>query len=256
MVQPLLGKEILITRDQSQSKRLAEMVTDLDGIPVEIPLLKISCSKDSFHNFLTDYQWIIFTSANGVHCFFNILMQQTPDMSYLSSVQFAVVGQKTEKALNEYGFQANFIPSIFTAEALADELLNQIQIKGNLLIVKGNKSLSVLQNKFRSQDVPFEELEIYETKRNEAGMKKLQTYFSNHTPDFITFTSPSAVDAFIEADLEEVYMETALSIPCVCIGTTTEKHANDLGFRNTLIPDQFTIEGMIKRIVHYIKEKG
>ncbi|WP_404453292.1 uroporphyrinogen-III synthase [Virgibacillus necropolis] len=260
MLQPLQGKEILITREKSQSKSFADLIVAQDGIPIEIPLLKITCKSydEKLHLFerLKDYQWIFFTSANGVHCFFQWIKKYLVSLNKLDSVQFAVVGHKTEKALLEYGVSASFVPSVYNAEVMADEFLQQNIMDGPLLIVKGNRSRKVLQEAFMKSKVVFDEIVTYETESNRENQTLLNDYFNKQYPDFLTFTSPSSVEAFMEMNLYAEHLKQVLKIPCVCIGTTTEAHAKELGFVQTLVPNQYTIEGMVETIAVYIKAKG
>ncbi|ASN05089.1 uroporphyrinogen-III synthase [Virgibacillus necropolis] len=260
MLQPLQGKEILITREKSQSQSFADLVKDLGGIPIKIPLLKITCKPYMEESYLldqvTNYQWIFFTSANGIHCFFKWLKEYEISFSELDSVQFAVVGHKTGEILLEYGITATFFPSIYNAEVMAAEFLQQVTINGQLLIVKGNKSRTVLQEAFTKNNVAFDEITIYETRSNSGNQSLLNNYLNKDYPDFITFTSPSSVEAFIEMVDKDKHLTYIQKTPCVCIGSTTETCANKLGFTQTMIPEQYTTRGMVERIAHYIKERG
>lgn len=247
MVAPLQGKEILITREKSKSKIFAELVKEFGGIPIEIPLLSIRCKRPDKELHLSNYQWIIFTSANGVDCFFGGLNKAIHD-----STQIAVVGHKTEKALHQFGARANFIPSVYNAETMALEFLEQVTINGPILIVKGNKSRQVLQKTFSKNGIVFDELETYATTTNRSAKPLLSTYFNQSFPDFITFTSPSTVEGFIELSRNSNYVKNAQKIPCMCIGTTTEERAKDLGFVQTMIPNQFTTQGMIEKMARYV----
>lgn len=260
MFQPLQGKEILITRNADQSNSFADLIRNQGGIPVEIPLLEINCisCNDRFLNQITEYEWIFFTSANGVHCFFKAINNRTSSLrlSDFENVKFAVVGDKTEKSLLDYGFSANFIPSVYNGEVMAAEFIQQFRIDGSLLIVKGNRSRAVLQKAFTTENILFDEIVTYETKSNHASKSILRSYFNEKLPDFITFTSPSSVEAFMDAELQKSFISMAHKVPCVCIGTTTEQRARELGFTHTLIPNQFNIDGMVERIRDYISEKG
>lgn len=251
MVAALQGKEILITREKSQSKVFAALIKEYGGVPVEIPLLTITCRNFEKEAHISNLDWIIFTSANGVHCFFKGLNGQILD----DSIHIAVVGHKTEKALLQYGVAASFVPTVYNAEVMATEFLQQNTINGPILIVKGNKSRQVLQEAFVKNRVLFDELVTYETNTNRSAKGLLTSYFKQNSPDFIAFTSPSTVDGFMEMSREE-HIKRAIQIPCLCIGTTTETHAEEAGFLQTLIPDQFTIEGMVDKMVRYIREKG
>lgn len=83
----------------------------------------------------------------------------------------------------------------------------------------------------------------------------LKNYLNKRYPDYLTFTSPSAVDAFLEMGIEAKHIEKLKDLPCVCIGTTTESRAIENGFNQTMSPNYFTIEGIVNTISHYIKRK-
>ncbi|ASK63053.1 uroporphyrinogen-III synthase [Virgibacillus phasianinus] len=255
MLRALRDKRILITREENQSKPFADLVADLGGVPIVIPLLKITCRhyKGDPHLLeqLSNYQWIIFTSANGVHCFFEEFNSKTLN----DTVKFAVVGHKTEMALKQYGTTASFVPSVYNAEVMAMEYMQEITINGPLLIVKGSRSRMVIQQAFSENDLAFDELVMYETTSNTENHLLLNNTLKQGSPDFITFTSPSTVEAFMECGCDR-QVQQAQQLPCVCIGSTTEERARELGFVQILVPNQFTIEGMVEKIAHYIKEKG
>src|SRR5690625_5212452 len=104
-------KSILITREEKQGKQFAAKIRECQGNPVEVPLLKISCmdhqENKEFFQRLASYQWVFFTSANGVRCFFQLAANYKVNTKVLETVNIAVVGHKTENALKEYGFKAS-----------------------------------------------------------------------------------------------------------------------------------------------------
>lgn len=251
MVQSLHGSKILITREANQAKQFAEMVITLGGIPVEAPLLRISCkdgeeNKQIFAN-LRDYKWIFFTSANGVNCFFQ--QAKKYQVGDLNPYKFATVGHKTEMMLKEYGYQASFIPSTYNAEIMAEEFLDRFSEEGPALLVRGNRSRDVLPVEFTQQQLAFDAMEVYETTVNYDSKEKLNQILTEDEIDFITFTSPSTVEAFME--MAEVKREANV----VCIGTTTEHRAEELGLRPINTPKEFTTEAMLLSICEYINRK-
>ncbi|MGY0693167.1 uroporphyrinogen-III synthase [Virgibacillus sp. FSP13] len=254
----LHGKSILITREKNQAKEFSEMIIRHGGKPVEAPLLKITC-KDAVGNRailkkLHSYQWIFFTSANGVRCFFQIMKENNISDKQLATSMLAAVGHKTEVALKEFGYEADFIPSTYNAEVMAEEFLARFTADKTVLLVRGNRSRDVLPDTFHRNNITFDTIEVYETTYNVAIRSKLQSLLSEQSIDFITFTSPSTVEAFMEMNLKHV--EKIKRLPCVCIGTTTQQKAEVSGFVNTLIPMHFTIEGMLESISNYIVQEG
>jgi len=250
MKSSLLGSKILITREAKQAKEFSRKVKDLDGIPFEVPLLKITC-KDAFENQqgfkeLGKYKWIFFTSSNGVDCFFQ-LAQKYENVN-LDSYSYAAVGIKTEKALQKHGHQSAFIPTVYNAEVMAKEFIHQYG-KGPILLVRGNRSRDILPIEFLKHGIEFAKMEVYNTEFNYEMKNKLQFVLEKNKIDFITFTSPSTVEAFVE--LTEKIPKTQ----CVCIGTTTAQRAIELGFKSVITPEQYTTEAMLITISDYIKER-
>ncbi|MFC3040031.1 uroporphyrinogen-III synthase [Virgibacillus xinjiangensis] len=250
MAVSLKGKKILVTREEHQAKTLADKVKRLEGIPVTVPLLKITC-KDCKDNRkilerLQTIEWIFFTSANGVHCFFQTL-KQDKELS-MQGIKTAVVGHKTEAALASYGFTADFVPSIYDAKAMGNEFLNRYANPGPILLVRGNRSRNVLPDTFSALGIPFEMVEVYDTSLNLQMKQVLQEKLRLENIDILTFTSPSAVEAFCE-------MTPNRETPCICIGSTTKKRAEEMGFYEVLSPEVFTTDSMLELISDYIAGK-
>ncbi|WP_343753710.1 uroporphyrinogen-III synthase [Lentibacillus halophilus] len=253
----LYGRNILITREKQQAQIFSDKVLERGGNPSVVPLLTISCKnhqdvmKPLQEN--TYFSWLFFTSVNGVHCFFQLLNFYNIDKAVLAESKLAAVGQKTAKALDEYGYQVDFIPSVYNAETMRNEFnYSNTHTDEHILLIKGNRSRRVLPDWFKEQGIPFEQMEVYETARNDASKDELNRQLRYNHPDIITFTSPSSVDAFM------TLKETAISVNATiaCIGTTTGERALDFGFRCPVVPNEFTIDGMLDQIGQYIEQKG
>lgn len=244
----LQGKRILITREAKQAKLFSEKVRASGGIPIEVPLLKIARKKapnrEMIFTKLSGYDWIIFTSANGVHYFFEQLSKELA--LQVRKMKFAVVGHKTEEALKQYHLSAHLVPAIYDANSLAEIFLEKYQSGESILLVRGNLSRDILPHVFEKKGIGFDAIEVYETQINKENAAMLKKVIAEEALDFITFTSPSTVEAFIE--LSDSY--TAL--PCVCIGTTTKKAAENYGFTSIVTAKIFTIEGMIEVMSNHI----
>lgn len=250
----LHGKKILVTREENQAKEFSDKILQHGGKPIEAPLLKITCIDQedtrNYFNAIEKYQWIFFTSANGVRCFFQLAEKYSLVNNKLQTVRLAAVGTKTEKALNSYGYSADFVPAVFNAEVMAEEFLSNFQADSPILLVRGTRSRDILPEQFSQNGVVFDSIVMYRTTFNAAVEAQLNEILKKKDLDFITFTSPSAVEAFVNAANAE---SNAI---CVCIGTTTETRARELGFSSVITADEFTIEGMIESISKYIVGEG
>lgn len=260
MTGQLNGARILITREKRQAEKLANLVACHGGDPVVAPLLTISSKRgdkqQEIVQHLSSYPWIFFTSVNGVHCFFRILQEYGLPVSMLSACQLAVVGSKTAAALGVYEYTADFIPSTYNADVMAEEFLDRFPTTGPILLVRGSMSRSVLPEELTKNEIPYETIEVYETLFNYDMKVRVNELIRDKAFDIMTFTSPSTVQAFV-AMMEPNFIQIIQNIPIACIGTTTEQIVRSVGFSNTTItPDVFTIEQMVSKMNDYIAKKG
>lgn len=237
---PLAGKKVLVTRGQELAQKFTEKLLANGATVYEVPLLKITC-KNSLNDvhMVKNSQWIFFTSVNGVKCFFSLIKQYNIT---LPSVNFVVVGQKTEKVLQQYGYKATFTPSIYDGENLVKEFLEKYAGVKNVLLVQGNRSRDVIAKGLSEAGVSFQTLVVYETLYNTDEKYRLQQVLNEVEFDFLTFTSPSTIEAFAKFANKTFSDRTKI----VCIGNTTLKRAKQLGFKQVVCPDTYTIEGMIQ----------
>lgn len=248
-------KRILITREASQSHNFAQQINKQAGVPIVTPLLKIESVSNNDNikimEQLHQFDWIFFTSINGVNHFFNQLKnKRLPD-----TCQIAVVGHKTEEALENYGYNAEFIPTTYNAKTMAAEFINDHPHVNNVLFIRGNLSRPVLLDEFSKHNIPYSKIIVYETKVNTDVKEKLNQAIQDGV-DYITFTSPSTVKAFVQLIDDEQLLNDVRLKYCFCIGTTTEKVAIDCQFTNTFIPDIFTIEGIVEKMVRISQKEG
>jgi uroporphyrinogen-III synthase len=245
-------KRILVTREAAGAKIFGKKIAAAGGIPIITPLLQINClpinDETASSLELDTYEWVFFTSKNGVDCF----LQDDRFREALARCNIAAVGPKTEKALENQGYSVQFVPSTFNAEVMASEFLLTFKETGPVLLVRGTLASPVLPQAFSKAGRSFTTFEVYETVSNEEIKNTLQTALQDGI-DLLTFTSPSTIDAFIELAEER---QTYIDLPAACIGTTTENHAKEKGFQHTIVPTHFTIEGMLEAMSDYFQGKG
>ncbi len=248
----LRQKRILITRGEREAGAFADQVTYHGGQAIVTPLIKITCTsklsqrervKLTYH-----YEWIMFTSANGVNCFFN---QMDLAEKQIKQARFAVVGPKTNQALQAFGYEADYIPHVYNAKTMAQDFLKKYRPNGPVLLVQGQLSGTDLEAAFKRDQIQYESLTVYETRTNAEAKEELLHIINTNNYDFITFMSPSSVDAFIELTGESGSKASTI----VCVGTTTASRALEQGFTHILVPDTFTIEGMMKKIDEFIRRE-
>ncbi|KPH77122.1 uroporphyrinogen-III synthase [Oceanobacillus caeni] len=252
MIAPLRSKKIIVTRENAGGKIFSKKISQYGGIPIEVPLLRIDCDdRDENRRImkqLDHFDWFIFTSANGVEYFFKLANKHQISHEILNAKNIAVVGEKTNQKLKKYGYSADFVPTVYDANTLSKEFLAKFQNPGEILLIRGNLSRDVLPSELKKANLSFTSLYVYKTTINFKS-KNLLNEILQREFDFITFTSPSTIDAYFELS---GYL---VDKPCVCIGTTTENKAREKGFSTILTPKVFTVDAMIDIIIDYINKK-
>lgn len=237
---PLKSKKILITRDAQGAASFSRLLEKEEAKPVIVPLIKIDCiERPTLPIDIKECEWVFFTSRNGVQCF----LKNKTFAAALHHCRIATVGEKTAQTLKEHGYTVDFMPSVFNAETMAKEFLANYETTKPTLFVRGVIASPILLDAFTKAQRTFYCVEVYDTFIHTKAKQQLQRTLANHTFDYVTFTSPSAVEAFVQS-VKDVTQQ--LHVPIVCIGTTTEQKALSYGFTQTIVPEKFTIEAMME----------
>ncbi|WP_459499259.1 uroporphyrinogen-III synthase [Bacillus sp. C1] len=246
----LAGKTVLITRAQHQAKQMSAAVKKEGGIPLEIPLLHIEgVSQRVLQNVsqqLDTYDWVIFTSKNGVAFFLDGLCKGIP-----STVRIAAVGVKTGQELEKRGYEVHFIPTDFVAETFAKEFVAKLTGTERILFPKGNLARDIIPNALHELGVFLEELVVYETNTNDEKQQELITNLKLGKIDVVTFTSPSTVTSFVKLLEGTNWREWIKKCTIACIGPITAQEARRY-FADVIVPKEYTVEALIQCILIYI----
>jgi uroporphyrinogen-III synthase len=255
----LAGKTVLITRGEQQAKEFAEKIEALGGQPISIPLISFQLPENREAvkvalSQLPSYDWIIFTSQNGVEYFFQLLQEENIAVSKMP--QIAAVGEKTEQALKHRGVKVDLVPPEFVAESLAEAMKPFVNKGTKILFPRGNLARTVLRNELHKQGADVTDIIVYENIPNEEAAKKLPVMLEQNELDIITFTSSSTVRNFAalieQTGLKEKIAHTIIA----CIGPITKKTAIQLGLPVHVCPEKhYTIEGMLEEIVAFVKKE-
>jgi uroporphyrinogen-III synthase len=241
-------KKILITRPEGQSKNWINRLKELGMEPVSFPLIQIQpfCShaiREAVGN-ISCYDWLLFTSANGVRAFMSWIHNNEILQNLASLPSIGTVGKATAAELVFYGYSAAIIPENFTAFDLANSLGN---VEGARILFPGSTiSRPILPNMLRMKGAAVDIVPIYETNKLNYKPEDVQTILKDI--NIITFASPSAVDAFFELagniNNNAVY---------ACIGPTTANTVSKYGKNPAIIAETHTTEGLTKAIINFLE---
>lgn len=274
---PLQGKRILVTRTQQQAGALCERLAALGATPLVFPTIRIVPPANwemldaAFARlFLTSevsrdegYDWLIFTSANGVNICCERMHHLGYDLRMLNEVRIATIGPATAAALERYGLTARLIPDEYVAEGVAEALLKDAEQRGETLVGKrillprAAEARKVLVRALQEAGAIVDEIAAYYTlpvASDDAHGGDILHLLQTHQIDLITFTSSSTVRNFVQwltgaADMHIVIDNPELKI--ACIGPITAQTARECGFDVHIEAQTFTIDGLVEAMVQY-----
>lgn len=245
----LQGKTVLITREERDSKQFAEHVINCGGNAVTIPLIDFQACEmtDEIKSKLASiaqYDWVVFTSKNGVAFFFQ---QFTEPLKQ----NIAVIGEKTTVALQKFGYQPQFIPTKFVAECFATEFIHTLQQGAKVLVVKGNLARTVIADQLREKGFLCDEIILYETVMPKESESKLRDTLLTTKCDIISFTSSSTVHHFMGVVNRYNLMKKIEQSKIACIGPIAKKTAEQYGLYVDISAEKYTMEGLMESILVY-----
>jgi uroporphyrinogen III methyltransferase/synthase len=248
----LAGKTIAITRPAAQADAVMAQLRALGAIPISTPTIAIVPPEnftrlDAAIGHLSSYDWLLFTSVNGVHVVLERLDALGVERSVLGSVKIGAIGPSTARALQAGGGTAAFVPTTYTAEGILAEIG---PVRGQrLLLPRAELARPTLAAGLRHLGAEVDEIAAYRTVPG-LGIAVLEPLLRAGSVNAVTFTSSSTVRFLYEGLVERA--GTAAEIPAmlascavVCIGPVTAATATTLGLRVDVVADSYTIDGLV-----------
>ncbi len=250
---PLKNKLFISTRPEGQSDELCRLLEAAGAETVEMPMIKIdpvvlSVHENNLVNNLSHFQWLIFTSPNGVRSFFEILKNQN-STTLPEKLQIAVIGKKTEKVLATFGYSPAFVNPGNTGEDFAVSFLQKIKdeaVKPNILLVLGNLARTVIQDELKNF-ADCERINVYQTSAPGFQDEKTVRLIYDNRYEMLIFTSPSAIQNFMKSK----HNIPAGNLRLACIGETTADEARKLGFQPLVVAEDASAQGIVESIIQF-----
>lgn len=242
---PLEHISVAVTGSAHFIHSMSEELERYGADQISCPCLLIRAHPERIPKETGSFSWIVFTSANGVRIFFEEFIRRGSDLRSLAGQKFAVIGKGTAASLAGYGIQADFVPGQFISDVFGRELAEKIRQSGNakekVLILRAENGSPLLTKELDRAGVPFQDVKIYETG---TGQKKdSETAEKLKNSDYITFSSAAGVRAFFS---EYTFPEHAVP---VCIGPSTAAELKKHTETAFLMPDEYTVRGMVGEII-------
>jgi uroporphyrinogen III methyltransferase/synthase len=256
---PLLGKRIVVTRARQQASNLVGLLGDLGAECLEHPTIKIMPASDrqplkhAVEN-LAVYDWIVFTSVNGVLYFFEQLFSAGKDVRALGRMKTAAIGPATAGKLREFGLTSDLVPKSYRAESVVEAFKGEHLQDKRILLPRAAEARPVLPAELQKMGARVEEIPAYETLKANEGASDLVQQLEDRRIDLITFTSSSTVKNFKALLPSENFKELLQGVTVASIGPITSDTAAALGFEVHITAESYTIPGLVEAIVQYFQK--
>ena len=258
---PLFRKRIVVTRAREQASDFVACLSELGAECVEFPTIEVIPPPswkdlDRAIGNLETYQWLVFTSVNGVKYFFERLEDSGQDVRDLKGIRIAAIGPKTADAIREKGVNADLVPEEYRAEAVVEAFRKHRVAGSRILLPRAAEAREVLPQELERMGAAVEVVEAYRTVKPEGDKDKIRAMLVKGDIHMVTFTSSSTVNNFMEmfegeSDQLLKWME---KVTVACIGPVTAKTAEQRGLSVQITPSDYTIEALAKAIVDYFAQ--
>lgn len=255
---PLMSKRIVVTRAREQASDLVTKLSESGADCLECPTIRI-VPPDSYDNLdqaiekLSIYQWIVFTSVNGVKFFFDRVFKKGLDVRALHNMRTVSIGPATADKLREFGLNSDIIPESYRAESVI-KAFEQEEVKGKkILLPRAKEARPILPEELGKMGADVDEIPCYKTEPAADSADILLKELDQRCVDLVTFTSSSTVKNFhrILPANEHERKRLMENVTIASIGPITSDTARELGFTVHVEAKSYTIDGLCQAIRDY-----
>lgn len=259
MTGSLTGRRIVVTRTRDQASELSEQLRGLGAEVHELPVLKISkaISQDALADVMTElgrYDWVVFTSANGVRYFFDEFLRLFDDIRSLGLIRIAAIGDGTLRRIAELHLKVEIQPKTATGEALAEEMIATGSLdSAQVLVVTGNLNRDTVVKKLEEARAIVDTFQVYQTEKVDLTDDPAAAEFRAKGADAILFASSSSAE-FFAAQAAALKLEPGAKRPIAgSIGKLTSEAMKKVG-----IPVDFEAKtpGLTELVGALVKKLG
>ncbi|MEW6446759.1 MAG: uroporphyrinogen-III C-methyltransferase [Bacillota bacterium] len=260
---PLFGRRIVVTRSRDQASALSEAISALGGEVFEFPTIRIDPPEDwgafdaAIRN-AAEYDWLVFTSVNGVKMFFTRLRELGCDIRTFSRAAVAAIGPGTRSELEERGLLVAYMPEEFRADAIAAGLKKYAGSGARVLLPRADIAPDSLPRALAESGFAVDNVVAYRTVPERRNVAVLREMLTAGEVDAVTFTSSSTVKNFVAA-FEPGAADLLKGVAVASIGPVTSATARELGLRVDVEARRYTIPGLVDAVVEHfgrMKDQG
>jgi uroporphyrinogen III methyltransferase/synthase len=251
---PLFGKRVLVTRPRHQALDLVRRLEGLGANPVVLPVVDVGPPKDwgpvdQAIAGLADYQWLVFTSTNGVQAFFQRLRKNGRDLRTLGNIRLAVIGPGTADALRQYHLEPDLVPPQYRSESLALALSEKAQGQ-RILLARADRGRDLLRAQL-SRVATVDPIVVYSQENVVDPNSEVFNYLRRGEIDFVTLTSTNIAKAFfknLDGDCREHIRRGKTKL--ISISPVTSAEIKQLGFPVAAEATEYTMAGVVEALLN------
>lgn len=256
---PLFGQRILVAGEAARLAALASLLEEEGAQVWEVPVIRIAPNRDTASldraiRKLGGYDWLVFTSSNGVSHFWARLRALDCDTRVLGGVRVAAIGPATAAALAERGLTANLIPGRYCTEGLV-EAFATLDLSGkNVLLARSDQANPLLPQRLSAIGALVEEVLLYHTAPGSVAPERqaeVEEMLHRGGVDLVAFTSSSTVRCFTALFAEPDLQKALQAVPIACLGPETARTARRLGLSVEVVAERYTLRGLVQAIVSH-----
>jgi uroporphyrinogen III methyltransferase / synthase len=253
---PLFGRRIVVTRTRKQASALSAKLRALGADVYEIPTIRVEPPENlmEFGELVRDafqYEWLVFTSVNGVEAFFEMFYRLYDDARSIGNVKIAAIGPATAQRIKDFHLSVDLQPKEFVAEALIKGLLEYGTVENlKFLVVRALGAREVLPQRLAELGAIVDEATAYRTVQENNDLSGAQERLRAEGADLITFTSSSTVENFLALKLPwPAQMKTA------SIGPITSQTMRKQGLSVDAEATRYDVDGVVAAVLKLLAYK-
>ena len=256
---PLYGKRIVVTRARDQAGNLSKLLKSQGADIIELPFISVEPNYDAqrvseIFAGIAVYEWIIFTSVNGVRHFFELFYKAFKDIRCLGPMRIAAVGAATAREIEKHKLIVDIVPEKANADSLVKKLIETEGVEGvQILVVTGNQNRDNLVKHLESDKVRaiVDTLCVYRTKKVDLGQDASAVRFRKYGADALLFTSSSTAKSFADQQVNLTLEPEARKPDFGSIGPLTTKTLKSLKLPVAFESPKATLEDfVVETITH------
>lgn len=260
-LKPLFGKKVVVTRAREQASDFAALLSDAGAGVIEFPTIE-TVAPESWDNLdkaisqIQRFDWIVFTSVNGVRFFVDHLKETGNDIRKLAGLKICCIGPKTAEAVENLGLIVDVVPKEYRAESVIAEFSADGLDGKKILIPRAKVAREILPDEMRKMGAEVTIAETYVTIRPEGKKEEVRKFLEDEKIDVITFTSSSTVTNFVEMwDSQQEARAVMNGVTIASIGPITSDTARGYGLEPAIEPETYTTPALCQAIIDYF-DKG